>query len=147
MKVFVSSLFLVILSLSELEAGELRRDDKWPPPELLVALKPVGSKCQEQTGVTNEAIKEFSDGEVHEDRALKCYMSCLFHEFNVVDDNGDPHFEKIQTHVDRFDEEIRHIANKLVAACQNPQGQDKCERAFSIHKCWKTTDPKHYFLA
>lgn len=26
------------------------------------------------------AIKEFSDGEVHEDPALKCFMSCLFHE-------------------------------------------------------------------
>lgn len=65
---------------------------------------------------------------------------CVFS--NVVDDNGDPHFEKIQTHVDRLDEEIRHIANNLVAACQNPQGGDKCERAFSIHKCWKITDPK-----
>lgn len=24
---------------------------------------------------------EFSDGQVHEDAALKCYMNCLFHEF------------------------------------------------------------------
>lgn len=61
---------------------------------------------------------------------------------NVVDDNGDPHFDKISTHVNKLDEEIRHIAQSLLAACQNPQGNDKCERAFSIHKCWKTTDPK-----
>lgn len=60
----------------------------------------------------------------------------------MVDDNGDPHFDKIQTHVDKLDDEVRHIANSLLAACKNPEGSDKCERAFSIHKCWKTTDPK-----
>lgn len=65
------------------------------------------------------------------------------HPFSkVVDDNGDPHFEKIDTHVARLDEEIRHIAVNLLQACRDPQGGDKCERAFSIHKCWKTTDPK-----
>lgn len=77
--------------------------------------------------------------EIH---VLNANLHYSFHYSNVVDDNGDPHFEKIQTHVDKFDDEIRHIADKLVKACQNPQGGDKCERAFSIHKCWKMTDPK-----
>lgn len=77
---------------------------QWPPPEFIDALKPVREKCQGDTGVSDgmiwkkllhgqwiseqtnaffivsEAIKEFSDGEVHEDPKLKCYMSCLFHE-------------------------------------------------------------------
>lgn len=60
----------------------------------------------------------------------------------VVDDNGEVHFEKIQTHVDRLDDEIRHIADGLLKKCQNPSGADQCERAFSIHKCWKMNDPK-----
>lgn len=89
-----------------------------------------------------EAIKEFSDGEVHEDAALKCYMNCLFHEFRVVDDKGEVHFEKIETHVHRLDDEVKHIAMSLLKACVNPEGADQCERAFWIHKCWKTTDPK-----
>lgn len=74
---------------------------------------------------------------------MKLHWVCCFwsQSSNVVDDNGDPHYDKISTHVNRLDEEVRHIAQKLVAACQNPQGNDKCERAFSIHKCWKTTDP------
>lgn len=95
----------------------------------------------------SESIKEFSDGQVHEDAKMKCYMNCLFHYFGLVDDAGEVHFDTIQFHVDKMDEEFRSIANPLIKACQNPEGADQCERAFSIHKCWKTTDPHHYFLA
>lgn len=65
---------------------------------------------------------------------------------NIVDENGDPHFEKIAGHISKLDEEIRDVAQNIFTACQNPQGNDKCERAFSIHKCWKTTDPKVMIL-
>ncbi|KAJ6641117.1 Pheromone-binding protein-related protein 6 [Pseudolycoriella hygida] len=136
---FVS--FVVLLGVGQLNA-ELRRDDKWPPPEFLEFIKPIRKSCQEKTGVSDAAIAEFSDGQVHEDAALKCYMNCLFHEFKVVDDKGEVHFEKIETHVAKLDEEVRHIASNLIAKCQNPTGADQCERAFSIHKCWKTNDPK-----
>lgn len=60
----------------------------------------------------------------------------------MVDDNGDPHFERISTHVKLMDDEIRQIAEPVLKQCTNPEGADKCERAFSIHKCWKTADPK-----
>ena len=61
-----------------------RRDADWPPPELLEAIKPVHDACVAKTGVTEEAIKKFSDEEIHEDEKLKCYMNCIFHETNVV---------------------------------------------------------------
>lgn len=51
-----------------------RRDADYPPPELLEALKPVHDACVVKTGVTEEAIREFSDGKIHEDEKLKCYM-------------------------------------------------------------------------
>lgn len=73
------------------------------------------------------------------------FVFCHIHTHttsNIVDENGDPHFEKINTHISKLDEEIRDIAQNTFTLCQNPQGNDKCERAFSIHKCWKTTDPK-----
>lgn len=64
----------------------------------------------------------------------------------MVDDNGDPVSEKmqerIQTHLNTLDEKLRNIAHNVFATCKNPQGDDKCERAFSIHKCWKTIDPE-----
>lgn len=36
--------------------------------------------CVKKTEVTEEAIIKFSDGEIHEDEKLKCYMNCVFHE-------------------------------------------------------------------
>lgn len=61
-----------------------RRDENWPPPEVLEAVKPAHDICVAKTGVTEEAIKEFSDGQIHEDEKLKCYMNCIFHEVKVV---------------------------------------------------------------
>lgn len=89
-----------------------------------------------------EAVKEFSDGEIHEDEKLKCYMSCLFHELNVVDDKGDLHFEKISVHIDKLDEELQEIAYRMGRKCLRPEGDNVCERAFWFHKCWKSADPK-----
>lgn len=70
-----------------------RRDDDWPPPELLQATKPAHETCVAKTGVTEEAIKEFSDGQIHEDEKLKCYMNCVFHETKVVSRNHEKHFK------------------------------------------------------
>lgn len=89
-----------------------------------------------------EAIKEFSDGEIHEDEKLKCYMDCLFKEAKVVDDNGELHMEKLATHIERLDEEIQLIAIHMGRKCFKPKGDNQCERAFWYHKCWKTADPK-----
>lgn len=89
-----------------------------------------------------EAIKEFSDGNVHEDEKLKCYMNCVFHEAKVVDDNGDLHLEKLLEHVERLGPEVNEIAMGMGRKCIKPQGDNLCERAFWYHKCWKTQDPK-----
>lgn len=67
-------------------------------------MRPIHDTCVKKTGVTEgesikcnliflnsffeflllEAIKEFSDGQIHEDEKLKCYMNCVFHEAKVV---------------------------------------------------------------
>lgn len=93
-----------------------------------------------------EAIKEFSDGQVHDDRALKCYMDCLFEEAKLIDENGEVHLEKIHTHVQRLDDELREIAMNVLKQCTKPEGSDRCEKAFWFHKCWKQTDPKVYTI-
>lgn len=94
-----------------------------------------------------DAIQSFSDENIHEDPVMKCYMSCLFQVFKLTDDRGEIDFNKIQSHVDKMDEEFRTIVDPMVKSCQNPIGDDQCKRAFSIHKCWKQTDCVHYFLA
>lgn len=93
----------------------------------------------------SEAIREFSDGEIHEDGALKCYMDCLFKEAKVVDENGELHLEKLATHIEKLDEEIQLIAIHMGKKCLRVQGENQCERAFWYHKCWKSADPKVIF--
>uniref|UniRef100_A0A1B0DFK8 Odorant binding protein n=1 Tax=Phlebotomus papatasi TaxID=29031 RepID=A0A1B0DFK8_PHLPP len=69
--------------------------------------------------VSKEHIKEFSDGEPIEDEALKCYMNCLFHEVEVVDDTGHVHFEKL---INRIPESMKERAMPVITKCQNPVG-------------------------
>jgi len=70
MKQFILITFLI----ASIYAQVPRRDAEYPPPEILEALKPAHDACVKKTGVTEEAIKEFSDGKIHEDENLKCYM-------------------------------------------------------------------------
>nr|AAO74646.1 odorant-binding protein 3-2 [Aedes aegypti] len=131
---------LVAVSIADVTP---RRDAEYPPPELLQALKPLRDICQKKTGVSDEAILEFSDGKVHEDEKLKCYMNCLFHEAKVVDDTGHVHLEKLH---DALPDSMRDIAMHMGKRCLYPEGENLCEKAFWLHKCWKESDPKHYFL-
>lgn len=86
-----------------------------------------------------EAIKEFSDGEVHEDEKLKCYMYCVFDETDVLHEDGEVHLEKL---LDRLPDSMHDIAVNMGKRCLYPKGDTKCERAFWLHRCWKQADPK-----
>lgn len=44
--IFLCALFATSLAV------EKRRDDKWPPPEIVEAFKPIGQVCRSKTGVT-----------------------------------------------------------------------------------------------
>lgn len=134
---------------------------QWPPPAILKLGKHFHDICAPKTGVTDgkldsktekslipilltEAIKEFSDGQIHEDEALKCYMNCLFHEFEVVDDNGDVHMEKVLNAIPG--EKLRNIMMEASKGCIHPEGDTLCHKAWWFHQCWKKADPVHYFL-
>ncbi|XP_030371467.1 general odorant-binding protein 83a-like isoform X2 [Scaptodrosophila lebanonensis] len=105
--------------------------------------KPFHDTCVAQTGVDEAHIKEFSDGQIHDDEKLKCYMNCLFHEIDVVDDNGDVHFEKLFYTVPMT---IRDKLIEMSKGCMHPEGDTLCHKAWWFHQCWKKADPAHYFL-
>ncbi|KAL9892861.1 pheromone-binding protein-related protein 6-like isoform 1-T2 [Glossina fuscipes fuscipes] len=134
---------LIVLLSAWTRAQQPRRDDEYPPPAILKLAKPFHDICVEQTGVKEEAIKEFSDGEIHEDEALKCYMNCLFHEFDVVDDNGDVHLETLFSKIPAA---LRDLLMEASKGCVHPEGDTLCHKAWWFHQCWKKADPVHYFL-
>lgn len=43
---------LIVAVFAATQAVEKRRDDKWPPPEILETLKPIAAVCKQKTGVT-----------------------------------------------------------------------------------------------
>ncbi|XP_005176973.2 general odorant-binding protein 83a [Musca domestica] len=120
-----------------------RRDETYPPPELLAKLRPVHDTCVSKTGVTEEAIKKFSDEEIHEDELLKCYMYCVFDEMDVLHDDGEVHLEKV---LDLMPDSMHDLAINMGKRCLYPKGDTTCDRAFWLHSCWKKADPVHYFL-
>uniref|UniRef100_A0A240PK07 Uncharacterized protein n=1 Tax=Anopheles christyi TaxID=43041 RepID=A0A240PK07_9DIPT len=142
-------LLLVVLCLTGLKCIPAqrptpRRDAEYPPPKTLGFLLPLGERCKQETGVSGEAIKRFSDADIFDDdRALKCYMDCMFRLTNVTDDRGELHMGKLLEHVPH---EFEDIALRMGVKCTRPKGKDVCERAFWFHKCWKTSDPVHYYL-
>ncbi|EDW84632.1 Odorant-binding protein 83a [Drosophila willistoni] len=145
----VGAACLVLIALSLLSEAPMmppvaaQRDENYPPPAILKMAKPFHDSCVEKTGVTEEAIKEFSDGEIHEDEKLKCYMNCFFHEIDVVDDKGDVHLEKLFYTVPNS---IREKLMQMSENCIHPEGDTLCHKAWWFHQCWKKADPKHYFL-
>lgn len=93
------------------------------------------------------AITRFSDVEMFDnDEKLKCYMSCVFQEVGVTDDDGFLHMEKLVGAVGLLDDEAEMIFLKMAKRCLRPIISTHCETAFWYNKCWKTTDPVHYFL-
>ncbi|XP_050071482.1 pheromone-binding protein-related protein 6-like [Anopheles maculipalpis] len=141
-------LLLVLLSLFGLGSAAQwptpRRDAEYPPPKTLAFLKPLGEICAKETGVSAGTIKRFSDVDIIEDdRALKCYMDCMFRITNVTDDRGELHMGKL---LDYVPPEFEDVALRMGVKCTKPKGKDVCERAFWFHKCWKKSDPVYYYL-
>ncbi|KAH8359098.1 hypothetical protein KR093_004247, partial [Drosophila rubida] len=138
----VAACLLIVLSVLSgalLRPTSAQRADNYPPSNVLKMAKLFHDTCVEQTGVSEAAIKEFSDGEIHEDEKLKCYMNCLFHEFEVVDDNGDVHLDTL------FHSVPHSIRDKLIAMsqhCIHPEGDTLCHKAWWFHQCWKKADPQ-----
>ena len=66
-------------------------------------------------------------------------MDCLFKEFDVVDSTGHVHFEKLH---DRLPESMKDIGMNMGRRCLNPVGENLCEKAYWLHKCWKEADPR-----
>lgn len=71
---------------------------------------------------------------------LKCYMNCMFHEYEIVDDAGEFHMEKVKA---KIPDSVREVALRLLDTCfdVHVDGETQCHRAFMLHSCWKKADP------
>lgn len=95
-----------------------------------------------------EAIREFDQGEIHEDASLKCYMYCVFEVLELINDKGQLFIMKLADHIEsNYDDEVQNIAFQMGRRClRPPEDENNCEKAFYYHKCWKTRDPVVCFV-
>lgn len=65
----------------------------------------------------------------------------MFHEMEVVHDNGNVDLEKVQDAYGDNDE-MHLILLNMMKRCLYPKGDNLCEKAYWLNKCWKNADPK-----
>lgn len=66
-------------------------------------------------------------------------MFQLFSTTFKVDDTGNVHLEKLHA---SLPDSMHDIALHMGKRCLYPKGENLCEKAFWLHKCWKQADPK-----
>lgn len=70
-------------------------------------------------------------------------MYCIFEVSEVVDEKGDVFLEKLHK---SLPESMQDIVLKMGLKCLKVVGETRCERAFWLHKCWKTADPRVSYI-
>ncbi|XP_073950523.1 general odorant-binding protein 83a-like [Choristoneura fumiferana] len=120
---------------------------EFPTKEFLEGLKPVVEKCEANTGVDKGLVDQFSKGTMVDDDKLKCYMKCIFLEFQVLDETtGLFRYEKM---LGLIPQEMKSVAYEMGRNCIHFKGEggaDLCQVSFDLHRCWQKADPEHYFL-
>uniref|UniRef100_A0A182PIX7 Ig-like domain-containing protein n=1 Tax=Anopheles epiroticus TaxID=199890 RepID=A0A182PIX7_9DIPT len=115
-------------------------------PELLQQMERFHSQCLRETGATNEQVAQFNQPQpVEVSRELQCYMYCMFRLHNVTRPDGRLDLIDIYHAIPK---QFNAIALKVLAKCHQAvvQDGDVCEQAYSQHRCWKDTEPEHYYL-
>uniref|UniRef100_A0A182NL76 Ig-like domain-containing protein n=1 Tax=Anopheles dirus TaxID=7168 RepID=A0A182NL76_9DIPT len=140
------SMMLSFLLATICFVSSLALESNAPPIELVEKMSWYRSVCMQEAGSSDEQIALFNRPEtIDAPRELQCYMHCMFRTHNVTRPDGeiDP-IDVYHAIPKRFNE----IALKVLVKCRNTQqeGNDLCERAYRLHKCWKETEPQHYFL-
>lgn len=68
-------------------------------------------------------------------------MDCMFHEQGLVLPDGK--YDLVNLHeLFNEDKDIHFTFIHMIRKCLYPKGDDDCQRAYSLHRCWKETDPK-----
>lgn len=125
-----------------IRAAPQQRAPDFPPASLIELTVASRKVCVDETGVTEDSIARFNnEPEVFDDdERLKCYMDCMFRQFNVTKpDTGDVDMIELYHAIPK---EYNSVTLKVYNKCRDVvEGSTLCERAFSHHKCWKQNDP------
>ncbi|XP_065164232.1 pheromone-binding protein-related protein 6-like [Atheta coriaria] len=117
--------------------------------EVPEALREMGdvlhAHCVGETSVAESLIDDAKKGVFSEEKALKCYLRCIFEETSMITDDGRFDAEAM---LGVLPPEVRTNLEPTVTSCAakvNP-GADECETIWLTVKCFYEMDPKNYFM-
>ncbi|XP_014221575.1 general odorant-binding protein 69a-like [Trichogramma pretiosum] len=101
------------------------------------------NRCMAEYGTTEALIDQVNDGHIPNDRAITCYMYCMFESFSLVDEDGEIEIEML---VGFIPEEFQEIAAELIEACATLPGEDVCDKMYKRSSCVQAKRPDLWFM-
>ncbi|XP_063971885.1 general odorant-binding protein 69a [Diachasmimorpha longicaudata] len=100
------------------------------------------ARCMSEHGTTEALIDEVNTGALPNNRALTCYMDCLFAAFGVIDE-GELEVDML---VGFLPDHMQDAARDLLETCAKQPGADPCDKVFEIAKCVQAKRPDLWFM-
>ncbi|XP_055640243.1 pheromone-binding protein-related protein 6 [Toxorhynchites rutilus septentrionalis] len=133
----VISLLLVCLCINFSMAGKIKElKDEWDVPEHYKRpAKILHRICLAESGADEEIIKQCMDGTLHDQREVKCYIYCLFHKVDVIDEaTGRILLDRLAPLAPNSD--MRDAFEHLTRECGHIETDDPCDTAYEVAKCY-----------
>ncbi|XP_001600769.1 general odorant-binding protein 69a [Nasonia vitripennis] len=131
---------LVVLSLVCLvRAGP----PDWISAEILEMVQSDKGRCMAEHGTTEALIDDVNKGNLPNDKAITCYMYCLFEAFSLVDEEANIEVEML---VGFLPEHMQAVANELIDVCAKLDGADVCDKMYVMAKCVMEKRPDLWFM-
>nr|QNL14931.1 odorant-binding protein 5 [Aulacocentrum confusum] len=111
--------------------------------EMVAMIKDDKDRCMQEHGTTEALIERVNDGDIPNDKAITCYMYCLFESFSVIDEDGVLEADMLTGF---FPEDIQAKGGPILSACASQDGADNCEKVYNIAKCVHSKMPEMWFM-
>ncbi|KAK0183052.1 hypothetical protein PV327_001130 [Microctonus hyperodae] len=107
-----------------------------PPPHVKAAIK----KCNEEAGGDESTMEKFRRHEEIDDPKFKCFHACIMKAIGSMNEDGSINEEKSIGDIPE-DMPDREMMIESIKACKDEKGEDDCETATKITKCFMEKMP------
>ncbi|ETN64065.1 odorant binding protein, antennal [Anopheles darlingi] len=95
--------------------------------------------CVSESGASEELLRQCLDGTIHADKAVQCYIHCLFDKIGVIEPETGRIFLEWLTDMlptDMLPTDMQHAIAHLTRECGHIVTEDKCNTAYQTAKCY-----------
>ncbi|XP_035773860.1 general odorant-binding protein 69a-like isoform X2 [Anopheles albimanus] len=96
--------------------------------------KMLHETCVAESGASEELLRQCLDGTIHDDKAVQCYIHCLFDKIGVIE----PETGRILLDwlTEMLPSDLQQVVAHLTRECGHIVTEDKCNTAYQTAKCY-----------